>query len=123
MMETALRKAHEEIGLEARMIELIVHLPPAETKTTGFRVFPFLAGLAVPGPWCCTEREVMEIIDVKLSDLGRPEAHGTGLEHFPTWPESKEVPFFRIGPYRLWGVSYRILESLLPGLLAGEWPI
>ena len=123
MMDTALREAHEEIGLEAKMIEMIVHLPAVDTNTTGFRVFPFLASLAFPGPWRRSEQEVAEIIDVQLSDLARLEAHGKAIEQFPTWPEPREVPFYKIGSYRLWGLSYRIIQPLIPGLLAGEWPI
>ena len=123
MMDTALREAREEIGLETKMVKIIVHLPIVETKTTEFRVFPFLAGLAAPGKWCRSEREVTEIIDVKLSDLAQPEAHDREIEHFPTWPEPREISFYRVGPYRLWGLSYRILQPLIPSLLAGEWPI
>jgi len=123
MLETALREAQEEIGLGSGLIEVIAHLPAAETKTTGFRVFPFLARVVAPGRWRACEREIAEIIDVLLSDLTRPGAHGSAIEQFPTWPAPQEVPFYRIGPHRLWGLSYRVLHPLIPRLLAGEWPV
>lgn len=123
MVDTALREAREEIGLGSERIEIIAQLPPMQTLTTGFRVFPFLARVLAPGDWRPCEREIAEVIEVRLSDLARPEAHGTAIERFPTWPAPREVAFYRVGPYRLWGLSYRVLKPLIPRLVAGEWPI
>lgn len=123
MRETALREAREEIGLGPELIEIIGELPAVETKTTGFRVVPFLARVLAPGRWRACEREIAEIIDVRLSDLTLPQAHGTAIEQFPTWPAPQEIPFYRVGAYRLWGFSYRVLHPLLPRLLANEWRI
>ena len=41
----------------------------------------------------------------------------------PGWPEPREIPFYRLGPYKLWGATYKIVEPLLPRLLAGEWDV
>lgn len=123
LLETALREAREEMGLSRDSIEILAHLAAVETKTTGFRVFPFLARLAAPGQWRACEREIAEILDVRVNDLARPEAHGTAIEQFPTWPEPQEIAFYRVGRYRLWGLSYRVLQPLIPRLLAGEWRV
>jgi hypothetical protein len=40
---------------------------------------------------------------------------------FPTWPESRLTPYLALGDRRVWGLTYRILEPLLPRLVAGEW--
>ena len=29
----------------------------------------------------------------------------------------------KVGRHEVWGVTYRILEPLIPRLLAGEWPL
>ncbi len=123
MLATALRESHEEIGLSAERVEVLAALPIVETRTTGFRVYPFLARVTAPGQWRPCAREIAEVIDVRLSDLTKPDAHGTSLEQFPAWPAPQEVPFYRVGPYRLWGASYRVLHPLIPRLLAGEWRI
>jgi len=123
MLAAALRETREEIGLDADQIEVIEHLPATETMTTQFRVFPFLARVRRPRQWRPCAREIAEIIDVPLADLARPEAHGSAVEQFPTWPEPREIQFYRVGPYRLWGLSYRVLQPLLARLLAGEWKI
>jgi 8-oxo-dGTP pyrophosphatase MutT (NUDIX family) len=121
MVDTALREAREEIGIAPETVEILEQLPVAETTTTGFRIFPFLARIVPPDIWQPQEREIAEVIEVRVRDLTRPEAHGETVEHFPTWPEPRRILFYRIGPYRLWGVTYRILQPLIPRLLAGEW--
>jgi 8-oxo-dGTP pyrophosphatase MutT (NUDIX family) len=121
MLECALREAREEVGLTTDRIDVLAHLPAIETRTTGYRVYPFLARIIPPLQWTRAEREIADIIDVTLSELVRPEAHGTIIERFSTWKKSAEVPFYRVGAHRLWGLSYRILDPLIPRLIAGEW--
>ena len=123
MLETALREAREEVGLTTDRVEVLAHLPAIETRTTGYRVYPFLARIIPPIQWQRAEREIADIIDVALSELVRPEAHGTTIERFSTWQESAEASFYRVGPHRLWGLSYRILDPLIPRLIAGEWEV
>ena len=49
LRETALREAHEEIGLDPSGVELVGALPPVGTFVTGYRIFPFV-GLIESGP-------------------------------------------------------------------------
>lgn len=123
MLDTALREAWEEIGLARERIEVLAQLPPAETRTTGFRILPFLARIVRPAQWRPDAREVAEIIEVKLSELTRPGAHAEEVKQLPSWPAPRPTPFYRVGPYQLWGVTYRIVDPLVPRLLAGEWNI
>jgi len=95
----------------------------AQTRTTGFRISPFLARIIPPDTWQREEREIAEILEVSLRDLTHPDTHGEVVEQFSTWPEPRLTPFYQVGPYRLWGVTYRILKPLLPRLLAGEWSV
>jgi 8-oxo-dGTP pyrophosphatase MutT (NUDIX family) len=123
MLDTAMREAREEVGLSSERIEVLAHFPAIETRTTGYRVYPFLARIIPPVQWQRAEREIADILDVSLSELVQPEAHGTTIERFSTWQESTEVSFYRVGPHRLWGLSYRILHPLIPRLIAGEWEV
>ncbi|HZD40222.1 MAG TPA: CoA pyrophosphatase [Terriglobales bacterium] len=120
---TALREAREEIGLPADRLEVLEQLPIVETRTTGYRVYPFLVRIEPSIQWQRAEHEIADILDVSLVDLIRPGAHDLRFERFPTWPKPEEVAFYQVGPYRLWGLSYRILHPLIPRLLAGEWPV
>jgi len=123
MLDTALRETREEIGLNQEKIEVLEHLPPTLTWTTGFRIWPFLARIIPPDTWHWEEREIAEVLEVSLSDLAHPDSHGETVEQFSTWPEPRLIPFYQVGPHRLWRVTYRIFNPLLPRLLDGEWRV
>jgi 8-oxo-dGTP pyrophosphatase MutT (NUDIX family) len=120
---TALREADEEIGLAGDRVELLAALPVVETQTTGFRISPFLARLAVLAPWRCQEGEIAEVVEVRVGELARPEVQVEEVRAFPTWPAPRRVRLWRVGRHEVWGVTYRILEPLVPRLLGGEWPL
>jgi len=123
MLDTALREVREELGLIVERNDVLAALPMEQTRTTGYRVFPFLARIAVPDRWQIAEREIAEIVDVKLTDLTRRDAHDKMIGRFPTWEKAQQVSFYRIGEHRLWGLSYRILQPVLARLVAGEWHV
>jgi 8-oxo-dGTP pyrophosphatase MutT (NUDIX family) len=120
---TAIREACEETGLVPEDIEVLVSLPILETSTTGFRIAPFLARIRPPPRWVPQANEIVEVLEVRLDDLMRPDAHGESMESHSSWPEPRRVAFYRVGPHRLWGASYRIFHPLLPRIVAGEWKI
>ena len=123
MLDTALREVREELGLIVERNDVLAELPMEQTRTTGYRVFPFLARIAVPDRWQIAEREIAAIVDVKLTDLTRRDAHDKMIGRFPTWEKAQQVSFYRIGEHRLWGLSYRILQPVLARLVAGEWDV
>jgi len=123
MLDTALREVREELGLVITEEDVLAELPMEQTRTTGYRVFPYLARIALPERWEIAEREIAEILDVKLRDLVRPDAHDKMIERFPTWRKAEQVSFYRVGEHRLWGLSYRILQPVIPRLLSGEWNV
>ena len=123
MLDTALREVREELGLIVERNDVLAELPIEQTRTTGYRVFPFLARIAVPDRWQIAEREIAAIVDVKLTDLTRRDAHDKMIGRFPAWEKAQQVSFYRIGEHRLWGLSYRILQPVLARLVAGEWNV
>ncbi len=122
MLDTALREVQEELGLLIDRGDILAELPVVETRTTGYRVFPFLARIQVPNRWRLAEREIAEIIDVKLNELLRSASLTKKMERFPAEPP-QQVSFYQVGAYQLWGLSYRILHPLIPRLLDGEWDV
>ena len=124
MLDTALREAREEVGIEESSVEVLAELPVIDTHSTGYRIFPFL-GVIQPAspPWWFDTREIAEVIEVAAEDLARPEAYGESMETFPKFPDPIRVCYYKVGPHRLWGASYRIVTPLLPRLIAGEWRV
>jgi len=121
MRDTALREAWEEIGIPRNQIEILAELPPVETRTTGFRVHPFLGRIIGPVAWQRNEHEVAEIIDWSLAELVDAQVldEDAGLAAATTG----RTPYYRVGEHQLWGLSFRIFRGLAPRLLAGEWNI
>jgi 8-oxo-dGTP pyrophosphatase MutT (NUDIX family) len=123
MLDTALREAHEELGLTVLREDILAELPIEQTRTTGYRVFPYVARITPPSQWRIAEREIAEIIDVNLRDLTHPNSHRRMIERFPTWQKAERVSYYQIGSHRLWGLSYRILQPIISRLGAGEWEV
>jgi 8-oxo-dGTP pyrophosphatase MutT (NUDIX family) len=122
MLVTALRETQEEIGLAPDNVHILAELPPIETKATGFRIFPFL-GSITPSDWTVDKKEIVEVIDFDLQTLTDPSLHGEEVVQYDNWPVPRLIAFYRIGNYKLWGASFRILEPLLPRIFADEWQI
>ncbi len=122
-LETALRETEEEIGLPPASVEVLATLPVLVTRTTGFRIEPFLARVRPPARWAPAPGEIAEVLEVPLADLADPGARGVAVERFGGRPEPLRFEFVRLGPHRLWGATLRILDPLVPRLLAGEWAI
>ena len=121
LQETAIREAWEELGLDRQLIEVLTELPTVETMTTDFLIHPFLARIVQPSTWNRSEREVAEVVEVKLADLAQAEAGGEDITRLSTWIAPQRGPFYRVGRYQVWGATYRILHPLLPHLLNGAW--
>jgi 8-oxo-dGTP pyrophosphatase MutT (NUDIX family) len=123
MLDTALREVREELGLTVPKEDVLAELSMEQTRTTGYRVFPYLARITPPDRWQMAEREIAEIVDVKLRDLTVPDAHGQMIGRFPSSEKAEQVSFYRVGEHRLWGLSYRILHPVIPRLVTGEWNV
>lgn len=119
---TAIRETVEETGAAAEGITLMESLPPVHTFTTGFRIHPFLARIERPEYWRPEPGEVEDIIELPVADLLRPEARRHERITAPGLAEPAELPCLRVGPIRIWGATWRILEPLLPRLADPPWP-
>jgi len=119
-VDTALREAHEEIGLDPARVRVLAELPVITTYSSGFRIHPFLASVR-PAAWRPQAAEVSEVLDVAVDDLACDDLRGESEERFPGRDAPVRIEYQRLGPHRLWGATWRIVRPLLPRLLAGEW--
>ncbi|OON69066.1 NUDIX hydrolase [Hymenobacter sp. CRA2] len=122
LLDTALREAEEEVYLPRSAVEVLAELPVVET-VTGFRVTPFLGLITRPAVWRWLEREVEEVLEVRVAELLDPARHFTEDWQLAGWPRAARISFVRLGEHKLWGLSYRIVHELLPRLQNDEWAV
>lgn len=124
LLETALRETEEEIGLARDEVEVIVALPPIDTRTTGFRVHPYLARIRRPEGWRLAQGEITAVITPRVRTLADRSRRREHLLCFPTWPEPRRVECLELEDgHLLWGLTLRLLEPLLPQLLSGDFAL
>ena len=109
---TALREAHEEIGLNSSRVEVLGIMPTVFTVVSNFLITPVVAYLPEgPGPLQLQESEVSEIIFLPLQGLANP-----AIYHTEQWVRENvphTVSFFNYGIYRIWGATAHMLTMLL----------
>jgi 8-oxo-dGTP pyrophosphatase MutT (NUDIX family) len=108
---TALREAHEEVGLASKDAEVLGLLPDVLAVSTGFRITGVVSRLAlgvVPRP---NPREVAEVFTVPVAAIADPALYreeirnANGVAH--------GVPYFHVAPHIVWGVTGRVVRQLL----------
>ena len=111
---TALREAHEEIGLDPGVVQIIGALQPTPTIATGYAIYPFV-GLIAPGhEWELSPREVAEVLEWPLAEIEAGYARRRLLRRgIPIRTDT-----YVIGGKLIWGATARILADLFDRLQA-----
>ncbi len=69
LCETALREAHEEVGIEPDTVDVLGFLPAKNTLVSGFHVAPFVGAIPDPHKLRHDPREVAEVFAVPIGAL------------------------------------------------------
>lgn len=108
---TALREAHEEIGLAPGDVTVLGILDDIETVATRFVITPFVGLVPHPYAWRPHPGEVDAIFTVPLRVLGAPETARQELWDFG----GRQVPIetYPVDGHVIWGATQRITRNLL----------
>ena len=109
---TALREAHEEIGLDPAGVEIVGALPPVGTFVTGYRIFPFVGLIEGGQTWRPQASEVAEVLEFTLSDL----TAGHEMQRLLRKGVPIKTPTYTVDGHLVWGATARIVQSLLERL-------
>ena len=112
LRQTALREAHEEIGLDPADVQLVGALPPVGTLVTGYRIFPFVGSVEAGHAWRPHEAEVAQVLELSLHELVRGFESRRLLRRGVPIP----TPTYTVEGHLVWGATARIVESLLERL-------
>ncbi|WP_265110333.1 NUDIX hydrolase [Halosolutus halophilus] len=110
ILDTALREANEEIGLESAEAEVVGQLDDIRTITE-YAVTPFVA--RVPDrEYVRDDREVAEIVVLPLSGLLDRDNYEYERRDHPYYGDIV-IHYFHVDGYTVWGATGRILVQLL----------
>ncbi len=110
-LETALREAKEEIGLDLKAIEILGELPKVVTGSSLVLVTPFVAWGENLSEFKPNPHEIEKIFEIPLKFLKQPNLFQTQL-----WNDGKQdriLYFFDYQGERVWGATAAILKEFL----------
>ncbi len=114
LRRTALREAHEEVGLDPERVEMIGALPPIGTYVTSYKVHPFVGLIAEGTELRPNPAEVAAVLRFELEQLREAYAMRRLLRRgVPI-----RTPTFEIDGHMIWGATARILQELLERVAA-----
>jgi 8-oxo-dGTP pyrophosphatase MutT (NUDIX family) len=117
LVQTALREAQEELGVDPAAVEVIGRLRDIFARVSGFLITPVIARLK-PGylaeelTFTPSADEVAEVIEVPLSALRDEAIHHTKPYTAPDGLQY-DIHYYTYGPYEIWGATGRILYEFL----------
>jgi len=111
LMETALREAHEEVGVAPEHVEVIKSLTEIYIPPSNFNVYPYIGLYKNPRPFIIQESEVAALIEVSLTDFMNDELVFTEKLN-TSYAENIDVPAFKLNGYTVWGATAMMLSEV-----------
>ena len=110
LAETALREAHEEIGLDPSLPRLLGALPPVHTFVSGILVVPFVGTLERSPSLIVNGGEIDEVLTFGIASLAAAErAVRYDRPDGGVWRGFA----YELGGHTVWGATGSMLHSLL----------
>jgi len=109
--EAAVREAMEEVGVIPDTITVLGALTPLYIPPSGYCIYPFVAVTDVPPVFIPKPDEVDEIIEAPLAYLLDENSVRKETWTFEIGP--RQVPFFAVGPHKIWGATAMVLSEFL----------
>lgn len=114
LIQTALREAREEIGLDPATVSLLGALQPTPTVVTDIAIFPIVGLIPQPrAPWSIASGEVEAVLEASLAQLASTHRRQTFVR-----PGGRSVTTdaYSAGDDTIWGATGRIVHDLLARL-------
>ncbi len=108
LVETALREAQEEIGLDPAGVTILGALQPTPTIATGYAIYPFVGAIANDLEWLPSPAEVAELIELPL----RAVKAGYARRRLVRRGVPIRTDTYVVGDHLIWGATARILGDL-----------
>jgi 8-oxo-dGTP pyrophosphatase MutT (NUDIX family) len=110
-LDTALREAHEEVGLDPASVEVRGELTHLNTVVSKSYIVPKVATVADKPELTGLTMEVDRVLWVPLAELTRPDTYRT--EVWGIGPTDRVLHFFHLEDETIWGATATMLVDLL----------
>jgi 8-oxo-dGTP pyrophosphatase MutT (NUDIX family) len=111
LQATALRETQEEVGLHPNLVEVWGRLDEVETVVSGFAITPYVGLIPWPASLRPNPNEIAEILTVPFALFLDPA--NLRVEHIVRDGRPYELLFYDSPPHVIWGVTARIVQSML----------
>lgn len=112
LVETALREAEEEVGVDRQDIEVIGELTDLFIVVSNFRVKPVIGLMNNKPEFILDPREVEGLLNVGLKDLNLPKYQSTKQMSFKN-NITINAPYYNVQGNVVWGATAMIISELL----------
>ena len=112
--ETALREAHEEVGLDPTLVTLFAELDHLSTVVSRSHIVPVVGRLPAVVPLGPASPEVERVMWLPLAELVRPDTYHS--ERWGRSPTDRLLHFFELDDETVWGATAHMLVDLLSRL-------
>lgn len=112
-VDTALREANEEIGLELNSVKIIGPMTTLKIPVSGFEVFPILAYASSDLNFVAQPTEVEEIIEIPLRAILDSHNRKKKAVTMASGYRLTDVPLFEFGDVVIWGATAMMLNELV----------
>lgn len=106
-VDTALREAQEEVGIDPSRVEVLGFLPPIDPVEFSLLVIPVVGRIAAPLNLVPSEREVARVYTPRLADLADP-----GRWWSIPW-NGYQVWYYDLDGDTLWGATAHMVRTML----------
>jgi 8-oxo-dGTP pyrophosphatase MutT (NUDIX family) len=108
---SALREAHEELGIDPRGLELLGPLSPVEIPVSAFRIHPWVAYAPARPAFRPDPAEVAELLEVPVDLLLDPATRAVEVRLIRGY--EADVPYFLVYGHKVWGATAVVLGEFV----------
>ncbi len=112
LWQTALREAHEEVGLLPEKIKFVGELSPVYIPPSNFWVQPYIGMSENNMPAIIQETEVQHTIDINVRQLLDPKIKEEKLILHSNSSAEIKTPYYNIAGHIVWGATAMMLSEL-----------
>ena len=113
LADTALREAHEEVGVDPSTVTLIGELTELYIPVSNFLVKPYVGYTTITPEFRPQLSEVRAIVEAPVELLRKPEARQVTDLQLAENITLRKVPYFNVEDRIVWGATAMMLNELL----------